>query len=203
MTDLNETRSESPKLQKTLTPLGAWALSMGCAIGWGSFVMPGSSFLPTGGPAGTAIGMGIAALIMVVISMNYNFMLQRYQDAGGTFSFVRHTFGYDHAFLSAWFLLLTYTAMMWANATALLLIARNILGPVFQTGGYYQIFGFDVYMGEALLSVVAILVFGLFCCSARPGRHCNHPAAFIFTCFNASEGNYRHSGDGALGVRGV
>ena len=180
MTDLNETRSESPKLQKTLTPLGAWALSMGCAIGWGSFVMPGSSFLPTGGPAGTAIGMGIAALIMVVISMNYNFMLQRYQDAGGTFSFVRHTFGYDHAFLSAWFLLLTYTAMMWANATALLLIARNILGPVFQTGGYYQIFGFDVYMGEALLSVVTILVFGLLCLRSRLAGRVESAAMLLF-----------------------
>ena len=180
MTDLNKTRSESPKLQKTLTPLGAWALSMGCAIGWGSFVMPGSSFLPTGGPAGTAIGMGIAALIMVVISMNYCFMLQRYQDAGGTFSFVRNTFGYDHAFLSAWFLLLTYTAMMWANATALLLIARNILGPVFQTGIHYQIFGFDVYMGEALLSVIAILVFGLLCLRSRLAGRVETVAMLLF-----------------------
>ena len=75
MTDLNKTRSESPKLQKTLTPLGAWALSMGCAIGWGSFVMPGTTFLPVAGPIGTSIGLVLGGLVMLLLAVNYHYLM--------------------------------------------------------------------------------------------------------------------------------
>ena len=50
-----------------LSALGAWALAFGCAVGWGSFVMPGNTFLGNAGPLGTAIAMAVAALIMIVV----------------------------------------------------------------------------------------------------------------------------------------
>ena len=53
-------------------------------------------------------------------------------DSGGTFSYTREIFGHDHGFLSAWFLSLTYIAIMWANVTALALIFRNMFGTVLQ-----------------------------------------------------------------------
>ncbi len=34
---------------KYLSMIGAWALAFGCSVGWGSFVMPGSTFLPIAG----------------------------------------------------------------------------------------------------------------------------------------------------------
>ena len=40
-------------LKPYLTTWGAIALSFGCAVGWGAFVMPGTAFLPVAGPLGT------------------------------------------------------------------------------------------------------------------------------------------------------
>ena len=150
-------------LTRYLSPISVWALSFGCAVGWGAFVMPGTTFLPIAGPLGSALGLGIGAVVMLIIGMNYHFMMNRYPDAGGTFTYTKLTFGYDHGFLSAWFLLLVYIAIVWANATALALICRNLLGSLFQFGFHYQIAGYDVYFGEALLSITALVLFGLIC----------------------------------------
>ena len=73
------------KLEKKLSPLNVWSLALGCIIGWGAFVMPGNTFLGKAGPLGTAIAMGIAALIMIIIAFNYNFMINKYPVAGGEF----------------------------------------------------------------------------------------------------------------------
>ena len=56
-----------------LTPLAVVALSFGYAVGWGSFVMPGTVFLPGAGPAGTVIGilLGVAASQIVKAVMGW------------------------------------------------------------------------------------------------------------------------------------
>ena len=150
-------------LNRYLSPLNVWALSFGCAVGWGAFVMPGTTFLPIAGPIGTAIGMTIGGLVMLLIGYNYHYMMNRYPDAGGTYSYSKRVFGYDHGFMSAWFLILVYIAITWANATALPIIFRKLLGDFFQVGFHYQIAGFDVYLGEALLSLSALWLFGAVC----------------------------------------
>ena len=154
--------SES-RLLRTLSPLAIWALAFGCSVGWGAFVMPGTTFLPIAGPLGTVIGIAAGALVMLVIGVNYHYLMNRYPDAGGTFSYAKQVFGYDHGFLSAWFLGLVYLAIIWANATAIPLIFRSLLGDLLRFGFHYVIAGYDVYMGEILLSLVAILVFGFVC----------------------------------------
>ena len=146
-----------------LSALGAWALAFGCSVGWGAFVMPGTTFLPIAGPAGTALGIGIGALVMLLPAANYHTLMNRYPDGGGTYTYTKLCFGYDHGFLSAWFLLLTYIAIIWANATALPLIARTLLGDMFQFGFHYEIAGYHVYMGELLLAIGALAVAALFC----------------------------------------
>ena len=151
------------KLGGYLSPLGVWALAFGCSVGWGAFIMPGTTFLPIAGPLGTALGIVIGAAIMYIIGANYHYMMNRYPDAGGTFSYAKGEFGHDHAFLSAWFLVLTYVSIIWANATALALIARNLLGNTLQFGFHYTIAGYDVYMGELLLSASALIIFGFIC----------------------------------------
>ncbi len=155
-------------LRPYLSPLNVWALSFGCAVGWGAFVMPGSTFLPIGGPLGTAIGMGIGVGIMLIIGLNYHYMMNRCPDAGGTYTYAKRVFGHDHGFLSAWFLVLVYIAIIWANATAIPLICRNLLGNVFQVGLHYQVAGFDVYLGETLLALASIWLAGMVC--IRGGR---------------------------------
>ena len=171
MENPNETKTNAG-LSHYLSPVAAWALSFGCAVGWGAFVMPGTAFLPIAGPVGTTIGLLIGSLVMLVIGWNYIAMMKKYPDAGGTFSYAKHLFGYDHGFFSAWFLALTYIAILWANATALSLIVRNLFGNVFQFGFHYSIAGYDVWLGEILLSDAAIVLFGLLViCGKRLAAH--------------------------------
>ena len=162
-TSENDTNQNNLKLKPYLSPINVWALSFGCAVGWGAFVMPGTTFLPIAGPVGTIIGLVIGGLIMLVIGFNYHYLMNHYPDAGGTYTYAKRVFGYDHGFMSAWFLILVYIAITWANATALPLIFRKLLGDFFQVGFHYQIAGYDVYLGEALLSISALWLFGFVC----------------------------------------
>lgn len=159
--------NEDMQNERYLSPLSVWALSFGCAVGWGAFVMPGTTFLPKAGPMGTVIGMIVGAIVMYFIGMNYCYLMNKYPDSGGTLTYTIKTFGYDHGFLSSWFLILVYVAIMWANASALPLIGRNLLGNTFQFGFHYQILGYDVYMGEVLLSLAAIIIVGIICMKGR------------------------------------
>ena len=144
-------------LRKYLSPLQAWALSFGCAVGWGAFVMPGTAFLPVAGPLGTLIGLGIGAFVMLLIGRNYHYLMQNYPEGGGAYGFVRHVCGCDHGYICGWFLILTYAAIAGGNVTALALIERNLFGGIFSFGFSYEIFGFEVYMGEILLAVATLL----------------------------------------------
>jgi len=147
------------KLEKKLSPLNVWSLALGCIIGWGAFVMPGNTFLAKAGPLGTAIAMAIAALIMIVIAFNYNYMINKYPVAGGEFTFTQQAFGQTHAFICSWFLGLSYLAIVPLNATALALIGRNLMDNVFQIGFHYNVAGYDIYLGEIILAVVALVLF--------------------------------------------
>lgn len=151
------------KLEKKLSPLSVWALAFGCIIGWGAFVMPGETFLAHAGPMGTLIGMAASILIMIVIAFNYNYMVNRYPMAGGEFKFTQMVFGRTHACICAWFLSLAYITPISMNSTALALIGRNLLNNIFQVGFHYDVAGYDVYLGEILLAVSAICLFGFLC----------------------------------------
>ena len=146
-----------------LTALGAWALAFGCSVGQGAFIMPGGVFLPVAGPVGTAVGIALGALVMLILAKNYHFLMNRYPDCGGTYTYTKKCFGYDHGFLSAWFLILCYIAILWANASALPFIARTVLGGTFQFGFHYQIAGYDIFLGEILLSVFALVLAAFIC----------------------------------------
>lgn len=162
-----EKKENSAGLKPYLSPISVWALSFGCAVGWGAFVMPGTTFLPKAGAVGTFIGIIVGAVIMFIIGVNYHYLINRYPDAGGTLTYTVKSFGYDHGFLSAWFLALVYLAIIWANASALALISRNLLGTAFQFGFHYRILGYDVYLGEILLSMSAILICGTLCIKGK------------------------------------
>jgi signal transduction histidine kinase/DNA-binding response OmpR family regulator len=165
-----------------LSAPGAWALAFGCSVGWGAFVMPGTTFLPLAGPAGTAAGIAAGALVMLVLALNYHYLMNRYPDGGGTYTYTKVCFGYDHGFLSAWFLILTYIAIIWANATALPLIARTLLGGLFQFGFDYEIAGFHVYMGEILLAVGSLVLAALVCLRRQLAAYLQTISAILLLC---------------------
>ena len=115
-------------LRRHLTPMGAWAFSIGTSIGWGSLVVTANTYLAQAGPWGSALGLAAGALVMLLIARNYAYLIQSYPDAGGAYAYTREVFGYDQAFLAAWFLTMTYLAVLWANATSLPLFVRIFLG---------------------------------------------------------------------------
>ena len=154
-------------LSKYLTPLNIWALAFGCSIGWGSFVMPATTFLPIAGPVGTAIAISISAVIMLIIAANYHYMINSYPDSGGAFTYVKKVFGYDHAFLCAWFLWFAYLDLLWGNATACALIYRNLFGNFFQFGFLYNLEGYKIYLGEVILILAILIIVGIFCAKKR------------------------------------
>ena len=158
---MNTPQNQEPKFEKKLNPLNVWALALGSIIGWGAFVMPGTTFLPKAGPMGTLIGMTIAAVIMIIIASNYGYMVQKYPLAGGEYTFSQKTFGKKHAYFCGWFLGLSYLAIVPLNATALGLVSRKLLGGVLEVGYLYTVAGWDIYIGEILLASAALILFAL------------------------------------------
>ncbi len=146
------------QLNRHLSPLHVWALAFGCIIGWGAFMMPGTTFLPTAGTLGTTLAMFIGALVMVAISFSYSYMVSRHPMAGGEFVFARACFGRHHAFVCGWFLALAYLANVPMNCTALGLMTRKLFFGVFQFGRLYQVAGYDIWAGEILLSLTVLSV---------------------------------------------
>ena len=155
------------RLTRNLSPLGAWAFSIGTSIGWGSLVVTSNTYLAQAGPLGSTFGMIAGGLIMLVIAANYAYLMNVYPDAGGAYHYASEILGHDYGFLTAWFLSLTYLAILWANATSIPLFARYFLGDVFKVGRLYTLFGYDVYLGEALLSIAAPLLVALFCARSK------------------------------------
>ena len=154
-------------LNKYLSPLTTWALSFGCIVGWASFVMPGTTFLPLAGPLGTALGMTAGAVLMLLIGANYYFLMNRYPEAGGAFAYTKRIFGYDHGFLNAWFLAITYIALIWSNATAIALLSRRVFNNIFSFGFHYQVFDYEIYLTEVAISIIAVLIFAAVCIFKR------------------------------------
>ena len=159
---------DSVKLRRYLSPLAAWAMSFGCAIRWGGFVMPGTILLPLAGPLGTLIGLGIGAAVMFIIGRNYHYLIQHFPESGGAYGYVKRICGCDHGYICGWFQILTYMALAWANATALALIGRKLLGGLFSFGFKYEVAGYNVYAGEILLCLGALLIVtAIFLCGKR------------------------------------
>ena len=149
-------------LQRQLSPMHVWAIAFGCVIGWGSFINPGKKFLPNSGVAGTAIAMILGALVMIVIAFSYAYMVPKFPKAGGEFTFTKMCFGKVPAFLCGWFLVVAYLTNVPMNSTAIGLIVDGLDGSadILKFGFHYAVAGFDIYMGEMLLAMSILILFG-------------------------------------------
>ena len=167
---MNETPSaanSTSKMQPYLSPLAVWAISVGSAIGWGSLVVTSSSYLSQAGPQGSVLGLLIGFAMILMVADHYTFLGKRYPGTGGLYEYIKNVFGYDRAFLVAWFMFLTYISIFWANATSIPLFARYFLRGVFKIGYLYTIFGYEVYLVEAIVTIAAIALIGLLCMRSR------------------------------------
>lgn len=149
------------RLKKVMRPIDVWGLALGAIIGWGCFVLPGTAFLPKAGPAGTAAGMLIGALMIIVIAISYGYLINKFPLSGGEFIYTKEAIGKRNAFVCGWAMILAYWSLIPLNATALALISRYLFPGIVQQGLLYQIAGWDVYAGEVVLASAAIIIMAL------------------------------------------
>ena len=161
-------KDESRALDRYLSPIDVWAMAFGCMVGWGVFAMPGTTFLPVAGPAGTVISILAGMLIMLVIGANFSYMMGRNSMTGGVYTYTKEAFGRDHAFISCWFLCLSYLTIVFLNATALFFIVRTLFSDAAQTGFHYTVAGNTIYLGETLVSVLVLAGVGALFVVAKP-----------------------------------
>lgn len=149
-------------LKRQLNPMHVWAIAFGCIIGWGSFINPGKKFLPNSGVAGTAIAMVLGALVMMIIAYSYAYMVPKYPQAGGEFTFTKMCFGKRAAYICGWFLVAAYLTNVPMNSTAIGLIVDGLDGSadILKFGFHYTVAGFDIYFGEMLLAMAILILFG-------------------------------------------
>ena len=187
-------------LRPYLSPLAVWALSVGSAIGWGSLVVTSRTYLSQAGPLGSILGLLIGFVIMLMVANHYHFLANRYPGTGGLYNYVKYIFGYDRAFLVAWFMFLVYIAIFWANATSIPLFTRYFMQGVLRFGYLYTVFGYEVYLGEALATLVVIGLVGLLCIKSKKATaRCMEILALVFTlgitvCFVAAMLGHRSTG---------
>ena len=145
---------------KKVRKIDVLSVAVGAIIGWGCFVMPGNSFLPAAGPLGTLIGMTLAGIMAWIIAQSYSYLLVKYPVEGGEFEYVTQAFGKTHAFICGWFLVLAFTSFIPLNGTAIGLITRYIFpGTFLQATHLWNIAGFDVYLGEVIITVLIVGAF--------------------------------------------
>jgi len=158
----NRESNSNTTLKRQLSPINVWAIAFGCVIGWGSFINPGKKFLPNSGVAGTAIAMVLGALVMIVIAMSYAYMVPKHPKAGGEFTFTKACFSKRAAYVCGWFLVAAYLTNVPMNSTAIGLIVDGIDGSadILKFGFHYSIAGFEIYMGEMLLAMAILILFG-------------------------------------------
>ena len=78
--------SQEQGFKKELSPIDVWGLALGAIVGWGCFVLPGNAFLPKAGPLGMAIGMLLGASIVILISLSYGYLIQKFPVSGAAIS---------------------------------------------------------------------------------------------------------------------
>lgn len=142
------------KTRTGFSGISIWALSLGCIIGWGSVVMPGTVFIPNAGPLGTVLGIILASVMAVVVCRNYSWMVRKFPDVRGSYVYTRNILGEDHGFLVTWSLLLAYLSLLWANAYNFVVLTRGIFGDVFMNVHLYKIAGYDVYLDGVLFTII-------------------------------------------------
>ena len=174
--DTTNTANGVKVLDRYLLPIDVWAIAFGCMVSWGVFAMPGTTFLPKAGPAGTVIAMTIGMIIMLVIGNNFSYLMGRTSMTGGVYTCTKEAFGRDHAFLSSWFLCLSYLTIVFLNGTALFFVVRILFGSIVHRGTYYTVAGNTVYLSEALVSVLVLAGIGLLFVAAKAFLALRDPA---------------------------
>jgi signal transduction histidine kinase len=130
---------------------------------------------------GTVLSMIFSTILLLIIAANICRLADKFKDNGGIIAYTRNVLGHDHAFLTAWILIIAYLSIMWANATATILLIRFLCGDVLAWGYLYTIAGFDINLGEIIFTWTVFCIYGIFSCYGGSLRkHLNTFFAILF-----------------------
>ncbi len=149
------------ELKRELRPIDVWGLALGAIIGWGCFVLPGNSFLPEAGPIGSTLGLLIGAALIIVISLSYAYLINKYPVSGGEFVYASTVFGKTNGFICGWFMILAYWTLIPLNGTAVAMISRFLFPGIIQQGYLYEIAGWEVYAGEVIVASAFMILMAI------------------------------------------
>ena len=141
--------------------VGVWAFCTGTGIGWSTLVATSNIYLDKAGSWGSVLGVILGTLYILLVCRNYAYLIQIYPKLGGTYSFCREIFGNDCGYLTGWFLSLIYFVMLWAGATSMPMLVNTFTGDALKFWQLYSVFGHEVYLGEALFSIICIVAAAL------------------------------------------
>lgn len=144
---------------KKLDVKEVFAILLGAIIGWGSFMLPGTKFLPDSGVVNTSVGLFAGTMTIIIIERSYRYMLCQNIDEGGEFSYILLFMGRKNAFIVGWFLFLAYLSLVPLNATAFPLVIDKLFPGALNFGYLYTVAGDPVYIGEVFVSVLIVLFF--------------------------------------------
>ncbi len=147
------------KMKNKLNPIDILSIALGSIIGWGSFTLPGTKFLPESGVINTAIGLTLGGLAVVFVQIGYRVMLENHLEDGGEFSYAYENMGKLNGFIVGWSLILCYLSLVPLNATAFVLVIKRIFGSSVEKIYLYNVAGYPVYLSEILIASLVILLF--------------------------------------------
>ena len=155
---------ENDSINNRIAYLAAFSMAFGCIIGWSNFVTPGTMYIPRAGVLGAIVGIVIASVIAQLICVNYIGLSRAFPEAGNSYLLVKNVFDMDHAFFSAWALLLAYLCVFWANLISVSFLARFLFEDSILYSVHYSVVGFDVYPGDILISIIFLLLAAFIVC---------------------------------------
>lgn len=147
------------EFKKEMRIIDVFSLALGAIIGWGCFVLPGTSFLPKAGPLGTFIGLAIGGVMVSIIGVCYGYLIEKFPESGGEFIYAYKNIGHKSGFICGWFLLLAYISIIPLNVTAISMVSKYVFGDVLKWGYMYSVAGWEVYLGEVLVALALLIIF--------------------------------------------
>lgn len=141
-------------------PSWVFAMAVGSAIGWGSFVLP-FDWIQQSGWLGATIGFIVGGLMIAVIGLNYGVAVKCLPVSGGGVAHALAACGRLHCAIAGWSLALGYSSIVALNASAVPLIFRSLYPNSSAGILLYTVAGWDVYLSDVLLSSLSLIVFAL------------------------------------------
>jgi len=143
-------------LSRSLKVRDCLALGFGAIVGWGWIAVVGNA-MAEAGSIGALIAFIIAGVVITAIGLIYGELASAMPEVGGEHAYSLRALGRHASFICTWAIAFSYVAVVGLQAVALPDILSELL-PVLDQQPLYQVQGFQVYLPQVALGMMATLV---------------------------------------------